>query len=354
MIKSEEVLLLQSIYVEERGAQSIRALIRQFARVYGKSISSKLLRESVLAYAASQFPASRYLESSICHESEAHRLLIDKLDTPEMVGETDLFAAFILMCLHWVSKSKVALIHEPGVKKMLEELWKAGREQSHMLKVFGPFCYVSAMRVYYSDHPSEAKNTETSTFPHVKFQQRVTYHRHLLSVRAKTKAEYSATTLAVGGQFWELQHILLELLLNTAVDFPKRASILKSVSSEYLSDPDFQQTIATMDCPRSTNSHNRTEEDEVKTYLQLQKLSIELLIIVLSSPSTLEGFHSPEAQEIAQQQLLLWGSSHQLRRTGEAFELVTWAVVLDLGLVGIVCSPERTPEGTIPVRMNCY
>jgi len=354
VIKSEDVLLLQSIYVEERGAQSIRALIRQFALVYGESISSKLLREAVLAYAARQFPESRYLESSKFHESEARRLLIVKLHTPEMVGETDLFAAFILMCLHWVSKSKVALIHEPGVKKILEELWKAGREQSHILKVFGPFCYVSAMRVYYSSHPSEAMSSESSTFPHVKFQQRVTYHRHLLSFRAKTKAKYSATTLAVAGLFWDLQHIMLDLLLNTAVDFPKRASILKSLSLEYLNDPDFKQTIATMDCSQSTNSHNRTEEDEVKTYLQLQKLSIELLITVLSSPSRMEGFHSPEAQKIAQQQLLLWGSSHQLRNTGEAFELITWAFVLDLGLVGIVCSPERTPEGTIPVRMNCY
>jgi len=175
----------------------------------------------VLAYAASQFPALRYVESSICHESEAHRLLIDKLHTPEMVEETDLFAAFILMCLHWVSKSKVALVHEPGVKKMLEELWKVGREQSHMLKVFGPFCYASAMRVHYSGHPSESTNSDSSTFPHIKFQQRVTYHRHLLSFRAKTKAKYSATTLAVAGLFWDLQHIMLDLLLNTAVDFPK-------------------------------------------------------------------------------------------------------------------------------------
>ena len=68
----------------------------------------------------------------------------------------------------------------------------------------------------------------------------------------------------------------------------------------------------------------------------------------LRAPTLLEGFNSRKSGDLAREQLSR-GSSHPLLRTGDAFEILTWAFLVNLGLIGLVYSAERIPEGTLPI-----
>ena len=355
-ISGKDVLLLQSMYVTDRGSPMARSLISQFARAYGPSIHSHTLRHAVLAYAASLLPHSLYSDRSDHHAAEAISRLRLRLFDPEMLDETDAFAASILMRLRWLRDSKEdSSIHAKGVMDILKFLWERGRPQSTMLRVFGPLVNADAIRIYNSvSHPSESSTQYRTTF-----KPRIEYYQQLIRFGKPIIVWCSASVQALAGLLWDIQHTMLGLLLEAmnrgTHGYDERDSRVQYLWSEYY-DPDVQDAIAAMGWPEEINPRIRSLDDEVRTYLSHQVLCIRLLRIALTAPSILQGFGSTQAQDIAGEQLLR-GSSHQLLQSGDAFEFYTWAFVLNLGISGLAYSPEQTPEGIYyisePVLNSC-
>jgi hypothetical protein len=183
----------------------------------------------------------------------------------------------------------------------------------------------------------------------ISFQQRVNYHRQLIRFEGPTTPRFSGTVRATAGILWDMQHILLELLLDFGRrgrrGWEERASIVQYLWSEY-NDTELQQNIVDMSWPEQRTG---SIEEEVTTFLSHQIVCVRLLRIALSAPTILQSLSSLEAQEIAQEQLLR-GSSHPLLlRAGDAFDVFTWTFVLNLGITGLVYRPERTPKGRFQV-----
>ena len=343
-IKGQDVLLLHSIYAEERGSLLARSLIRQFSIAYGESINCHTLRHAVLAYAAVLLPPSQFRECSDRHASEATRRLIRTLSAPETITETHVFAAGMLMWRFWVrNRKKDALIHAKGVMTMLSILWEKGGHQSAMLKVFGPLAYSDAS--FYVSMSEQSKEMDTAH--RTTFEQRVKYHHQMIQSGGPAIVWTSATVQAMADVLWDIQRVMLELLLETARGdtngYDENDSRVQYLWSEY-NDADLQQAVAALEWDGQAEPRSRTVETEVKIYLLHQLLCIRLLMTLLRAPTILEGLSSQQVREIAEEQLLR-GSSHRLLRAGEAFEVYTWAFVLNLGAAGLAFSPERTPEG---------
>jgi hypothetical protein len=350
-ISGDEVLLLQSIYAEERGSPMARSLIRQFAIAYGESIRCKTLRHAILAYAAVLLPPEEFGECSERHASEATTRLICRISAPETVDETHVFAAGMLMWRLWVRNCKdVALIHAHGVIKMLSLLREKGEDQSPILRVFGPLAFSDANFYISMCQKSENMTSSQSESHRTTFTERLKYHHQMIRSGGPAIVWCSAKVQTMADILWDMQRVMLELVMDLLQGGTRRYdendSRVKYLWSEY-NDPDFQKAIAAMEwTAEQTPSRFRCMEEEVQTYLLHQLLCIRLLIVALTAPSISQGLSSPEAQDIAYQQLLR-GSSHPLLRAGEGFEVYTWAFVLNLGLMGLVYSPRKSPEGKL-------
>jgi hypothetical protein len=342
-ISSDDVLLLQSLFVDDGHTPMLHCLALQFAMVYGQSIRCETLREALLSYAA----AIKCSDASGRHASKACRGLIRKLPAPETLEDTDVFAASILSgAFAFQNCPQSVIIHARGVISMLTELGKDGRAPSSMITLLGPLAYTDAAQcLIWASQRQPGCTFEEATLSTITFEQRVVYHRQLLRFRGLTIMRCSETVQAIAGLFWDTQRTLLDLLLASSRrglrGLEERTSAVQQLWSCY-NDPYLQQSICAIMWPRQLQT--RSFEEEVKTYLSHQLLCIRVLKLVLTAPTILQGFSSPEAEEIAIHQLSR-GASHQLRPAGEAFDHFTWAFVLNLGIIGLVYSPARTLEG---------
>jgi len=349
-IKGEEVLLLQSIYAEERTSTFARAVSRQFAMAYGKSIQSKALRHAVIAYAAALLPPTQFQETSERHASQATSLLMLKLDTPSTLAETDVFTACMLMWLLWNrNRRDLNIVHAKGVIAMLEHLWAKEEGYSDLFGLFGPLAYSDAYFYVLMGDPSDIETLFPSHGRRTTFNQRVAFHGEIISRGGSAIVWCSAKVQALADDLRDTEHLLFELLLEL-IRGGKGGSDESDTRMRYLSlnykDPDLQQAIASLSWPQS---HPMTFEEEVTTYLAHQLLSIKLLMLLVRAPTILQGLRSPDVVKIAKEQLSR-GRSHSLPLEGDAFQCYTWAFVMNLGLVGLIFCPEKLKEGTSAVK----
>lgn len=135
LLPEEHVLLLKYAYVDLK-VSYLRRFFQRFSAVYGELLPFPPLRHAVLALAAQDVscPNNRNY-----HRHQAYLALITKTRSPEMIIETDFFAAFLLFLEIVVdgdgSRKNESIIHFKGCLSMLTTILQNSRCES--LSSFG-------------------------------------------------------------------------------------------------------------------------------------------------------------------------------------------------------------------------
>ena len=350
-IAPADVLLLQYAYNPETSSPRTRAFVRQIAKAYGEDIPHMPLRHAILAFASSLLPASQFGQQSEVHIQKATQMLRRKVSDPNNLHEADLFAAGMLMWVLWIkNRPKNALRHAQGSMAMLQQFWAGAKDRplSDMLTVFGPLVYGEA-RFYGALRLDSSFSLELQY--RIGFKQRVKYQAELILSGSSTVPWLSGNCQALIDALWDLQWLLLSYLLELtsgSAEAPLQLPAAMQYVMEEYNDPDLQEALAVLEeWPEADRSrcHSPVEE-EVMDYLRIKKLSIDLLISILNSPTTLDGLFSDEAYSITKDQISL-GCSQRIQRDGLAHEFYTWAYVIDLGLAGLALVVYGDGQGTM-------
>lgn len=346
----EDVLLLQSAYLPETSSPRTRAFVRQVAKAYGEDLPHLTLRHSILAFAASLLPQADFKVQSEFHIQKATQALIKQTSNPNKLQEADLFAAGMLMWVLWIkNRPNNAMKHAMGIMVMLQHFKELARDSnggvSDMLKVFAPLVYGEA-RFYGalgldSSIPSSLFQQRTT------FIERVKYQYELTLSGSSTIPWLSSNCQALIDALWDIQWLLLSYVLGLTKENSEAATHLPSgleyVKEEY-NDADLQIAIAQLKERTDHSTTGNAIEDDVINYLRIKKLSIDLLLCVLNLLNISNGFTSPEAYAIAQEQLAL-ASQTPVNRDGLTHEFYTWTYVIDLGLTGLALTVYGDGKG---------
>lgn len=322
---------------------------------YGPDIPHLTLRHAVLAFAASLLPQSRFSEQSEHQINEATTALRRQVSSPTNVCEADFFAAGMMMWVLWIkNRPKNALTHAAGAMTMFLNFLSKSNEAplSDMLTVYGPLVYGEAR--FYGALGLDSQFSPGLFQKRTTFKERVKYQLELIYCGSLTVPWLTSGCQALIDAMWDLEWLLLSYLsaITSGAEHATEQlpAAMKHVMDEY-NDPDLQHAMAGLERLQEADRARLTDvEEEVMEYLRLKKLSIDLLIVVLSTPSVLDGLVSLDAYSIAHEQTAL-GMSQRLQRVGQAHLFYTWAYVIDLGLAGLSLSVYGHGKGVSNVGM---
>lgn len=331
--------------------------MRQVAKAYGEDLPHLSLRHSILAFAASLLPPADFELQSEIHIQKATQALIKQTSNPNKVQEADFFAAGMLMWVLWIkNRPDNALKHAMGIMVMLQQFMERAKKDesegkggiSDMLKVFAPLVYSEAR--FYGALGLDSEISPELFKQRTTFAQRVKYQSELIFSGSETVPWLSGTGQGLIDALWDIQWLLLSYVLalttGDEVAVANLPSALENVKAEY-NDPDLRLAIRQLEenAVHKLSGENPVE-DEVMSYLRIKKLSIDLLICVLDSSEVLEGFTSPAAYAIAQEQIAL-GAQARIQREGIAHEFYTWTYVIDLGITGLALAVYGDGRGNL-------
>jgi hypothetical protein len=201
----------------------------------------------LLSYAAVIISPAQFRDISKQHAYKAYRRLICKLSVPETLGDTHLFAAKILSsAFAFLICPETAIVHARGAISILKVLYKEGRQQSAMLKIFGPLAYLDAAYTCIWTGEQSVGTDEEVRLSTITFEQRVACHCQL-RCRGLNALRCSETVQAIAGIFWDTERTLLDLVLDFLrrghCGLNERTSAVQQLWSSF-NDPHLQENIA--------------------------------------------------------------------------------------------------------------
>jgi hypothetical protein len=352
-IDAEDVSALQFAY--SKGITLLASFIKQMAVTFGVSIRPAPLRHAVLAYAALHFPAQQSRRNVEYHCGKASSVLLKRLDNPNQIADSDVFAAMVLAWIELCRGSTAdSLVHAYGCMSMLEVL-DNGRlpgRASDLLATFAPLILdnmnsVLAVGGALPQKPSAGKPSS--------FGQRLIYYQELCRTGSPPEA-WQSTVLetmhnyfrgAIGSVIVELRQIAT-LERNGAVD---GASVRAAQSAlEYIKakteDPDFRRTFAGLGRTfREKKESGEVAELQLLRFQSTSLQALELLQSIIQGQNVLQGITSDNTLAIAER---LLSSTEASRRPVEELWYYRDAYYCHLPLCGLVLTPEEPYECNFP------
>jgi hypothetical protein len=332
------------------------------AVAYGTGITSFPLRHAIIAYATSLRPDDEnFRRLSEIHRDEAVSSLIRKLDTPELIVDADVFAAYMLSWAASICQDPENrdFMHAQGCLTMLSHISSRGEGMSEFLAVFSGMMMADMQTVLLKKRPRDTAALTINPAKLRTFDDRHRYYKELCRTGTPPEAWCQDSLL-------ENTHSYLRgAVLNGALNFLKRIAMMErdglgrrgevdnanAYITSKLDDAGFQRALPVLERSfRQRNIQHAASGDRGTQLLAYQFMGLDTLNFIFSivdpeNENILAGISSPNTRAISAQIC-----SAALRHGAPAENLKYYADVYycDISLAGLV-GPTAEVESSTPV-----